>query len=139
MCKEKRFLESLDLLLNSVEKNNVVYWKEYYKGASIEDILKDIVIDIDEIKRLMDENKNLKSQLNVYQLSYGTKRNMMRLDKKKLVDMLVASWSRENKLVHDWNNFEDWLEYLWNDTQDIWYVKIINKVKEIRGEAINDK
>lgn len=87
-----------------------------------------------EVELLTEENNKFKQELEYYQQNYATKKNMMKLDKKKLVDMLVASWSRENKLVHDWNNFEDWLENLCNKTQDVWYVKIINKIREIRGE-----
>lgn len=139
MCKKNEFLKDLDLLLNSIEKNNVEYWKKYYKDISVEYIFEDIVIDINEIKRLTDENRKLKKELNFYQSNYGTKTNMLKINKKKLVNMLIASWSRENKIVRDLNNFEDWLEDLWNETQDIWYVKIINKIKEIRGEDINDK
>lgn len=134
MCKEREFLKEVEFLLNSIENNNLEYWKKYYKEIPIEYILQDMVIDINEIKRLTEENKQLEQKLKYYQQNYGTKKNMMKLDKKKLVDMIVASWGRENKLVHDWNNFEDWLEDLWNKTQDVWYVKIINKIREIRGE-----
>ena len=30
--------------------------------------------------------------------------------------------------------FIDWLEDNWNTTQDIWYIKILNKYKEIIGK-----
>lgn len=134
MCKKRDFLKEVELLLSSQEQNNSDYWQKYYSNKTINYFYEDIVTVINEVKRLLKENNQFKRKLEYYQQNYGTKKNMMKLDKKKLVDMLVASWSRENKLVHDWNNFEDWLENLWNKTQDVWYVKIINKIREIRGE-----
>lgn len=134
MCKKRDFLKEVELLLSSQEQNNSDYWQKYYSNKTINYFYEDIVTVINEVKRLLEENNQFKRKLEYYQQNYGTKKNMMKLDKKKLVDMLVASWSRENKLIHDWNNFEDWLENLWNKTQDVWYVKIINRIREIRGE-----
>lgn len=134
MCKKRDFLKEVELLLSSQEQNNSDYWQKYYSNRTINYFYEDIVTVINEVKRLTEENNQFQQKLEYYQQNYGTKKNMMKLDKKKLVDMLVASWTRENKLVHDWNNFEYWLENLWNKTQDIWYVKIINKIREIRGE-----
>ncbi len=135
MCKEKEFLKKVEFLLNSNEKiNNTDYWQKYYSNRTIKYFFEDMTTIINEVERLTNENKQYKQKLECYQVNYGTKENMLKLDKKKLVDMLVASWARENKLIHDWNNLEDWLEELWNKTQDIWYVKVINKIREIRGE-----
>ncbi len=38
-----------------------------------------------------------------------------------------------DQLTNNWNELEEFLESNWIDTQDIWYVKIINKMKEIKG------
>jgi hypothetical protein len=32
------------------------------------------------------------------------------------------------------NEFKDWLEVNWRESQDIWYVKIINKLEELEKE-----
>ena len=139
MCKKTEFLKEIEYLLNSIDKNNTDYWQKYYSKRTIKYFFEHMVIITNELKRLTDENKQFKQKLEFYKLNYGTKENMLKLDKKELVDMLVASWSRENKLVHDWNNLEEWLEELWDKTQDIWYIKVINRIREIRGEDTYEK
>ena len=38
----------------------------------------------------------------------------------------------ENKQFKDnWNKLKEWLESNWEESQDIWFVKIINKMQEI--------
>lgn len=59
MNKEE-FLKEKDLLLNSIENNTKEHWENYYKGVPIECIYDDLVIDINEIKRLTEENQKLK-------------------------------------------------------------------------------
>ena len=57
------FLEEKEKLLNSIENNTTKHWKEYYKDVPINCIFDDLVIDINEIKRLTEVNKQLKEQL----------------------------------------------------------------------------
>ena len=57
------FLEEKEKLLNSIENNTTKHWKEYYKNVPLDCIFDDLVIDINEIKRLTEENKQLKEQL----------------------------------------------------------------------------
>ena len=54
------FLKEKELLLDSIENNTPEHWKNYYKDVPIECIYDDLVIDINEIKRLQQENKRLK-------------------------------------------------------------------------------
>ena len=56
-----KFLE--EKLLNSIENNTPKHWKEYYKNVPLDCIFDDLVTDINEIKRLTKENKQLKEQL----------------------------------------------------------------------------
>lgn len=58
---EKEFLKEKDLLLNCIENNTKEHWENYYKNVPIECIYNDLVIDINEIKRLTKENQELKS------------------------------------------------------------------------------
>ena len=58
-----KFLEEKEKLLNSIENNTPKHWKEYYKDVPIDCIFEDLVIDINEIKRLTEENQQLKEQL----------------------------------------------------------------------------
>ncbi|HIS62349.1 MAG TPA: hypothetical protein IAC14_08930 [Candidatus Scybalomonas excrementigallinarum] len=59
----KNFLEEKEKLLNSIENNTPKHWKEYYKDVPLDCIFEDLVIDINEIKRLTEENEQLKQQL----------------------------------------------------------------------------
>lgn len=38
------------------------------------------------------------------------------------------------KLKHQQKEFIEFLEQMWKETQDIWYIKILHKYKEIIGE-----
>lgn len=37
------------------------------------------------------------------------------------------------KLQSNWNSLIEWLEKNYKESQDIWYVKIINKMNELEG------
>lgn len=60
---------------------------------------------------------------------------------KKNEDKLIAeSTEFENKvyqLQDNWYELEEFLETQWKETQDIWYLKILNKMQEIK-EGKND-
>ena len=58
-----KFLEEKEKLLNSIENNTPKHWKEYYKNVPLDCIFEDLVIDINEIKRLTEENKKLKEDI----------------------------------------------------------------------------
>lgn len=70
---EKEFLKEKDLLLNSIEKNTVDHWKNYYSNVPIKCIFEDLVIDINEIKKLTNENQSLKKQLEDNKNKYNTR------------------------------------------------------------------
>lgn len=57
------FLEEKEKLLNSIENNTAGHWKEYYKNVPLDCIFEDLVIDINEIKRLTKENQKLKKEI----------------------------------------------------------------------------
>ena len=45
---------------------------------------------------------------------------------------LSEQLQQENKQLKDnWDKLEKWLENNWIESQDIWFVKIINKMQEI--------
>ena len=54
------FLEEKEKLLNSIENNTPNHWKEYYKNVPLDCIFEDLVIDVNEIKRLTKENQKYK-------------------------------------------------------------------------------
>lgn len=40
---------------------------------------------------------------------------------------------KNNQLQSNWNSLKEWLEKNYNESHDIWYVKIINKMNELEG------
>lgn len=54
------FLEEKEKLLNSIENNTPNHWKEYYKNVPLDCIFDDLVLDVNEIKRLAEENQKHK-------------------------------------------------------------------------------
>ena len=50
----------------------------------------------------------------------------------KVVDKSYEQLQQENKQFKDnWKKLKEWLENNWLESQDIWFVKIINKMQEI--------
>ena len=71
---------------------------------------------IEEIEQLQQENQELKKQL----------KNYKKLGFKYLQD-------KNNNLEAQQKEFIEYLEKMWKETQDIWYIKILQKYKEIIG------
>ena len=50
----------------------------------------------------------------------------------KVVDKSYEQLQQENKQFKDnWKKLKEWLESNWEESQDIWFVKIINKMQEL--------
>ena len=50
----------------------------------------------------------------------------------KVVDKSYEQLQQENKQFKDnWDKLKEWLEINWEESQDIWFVKIINKMQEL--------
>ena len=76
----KEFLEEKEKLLKCIENNTEEHWKSYYKDVPVECIYDDLVLDINEIKRLTEENE----KLNHYKLLYQkVKERVDELEKEK--------------------------------------------------------
>ena len=63
-----KFLEEKEKLLNSIENNTSKHWKEYYKNVPIDCIFDDLVLDVNVIKRLTEENQQLKGSLQTHEI-----------------------------------------------------------------------
>ena len=70
------------------------------------------------IKRLEKENEKLKEQCEKQQ--YVITENC---DLRKQID----------KLIQQRQELRNWLEFRWEQSQDVWFVKIINKLNELEG------
>ena len=47
-------------------------------------------------------------------------------------DDYIKQLEQENKQLKDnWNKLKEYLEKSWTESQDIWFVKIINKMQEL--------
>lgn len=51
----------------------------------------------------------------------------------------IKQLEKENKQLKDnWDKLREWLESNWKESQDIWFVKIINKMQKLEGSDSND-
>ena len=98
----------------------------------------------EEIRKLKKQNNNFKTSLDENQeviLDYIKENQELKekLDKyENPEDMtLFAMWCTEKvkdenkQLKNNWDELKEWLEEKWEVSQDIWFVKIINKMKEL--------
>ena len=83
-----------------------------------------------ENQLLKKENQELKEKLDKYE---------------NPEDMtLFAMWCTEKvkdenkQLKNNWDELKEWLEEKWEVSQDIWFVKIINKMKGLENGDSND-
>lgn len=74
-----------------------------------------------DIRTMLRENQELKNQLE------ATKEVALKYLKNE-IELKEKLQQRENK---NWNELKEWLEDNWKQSQDIWFVKIINKMQEI--------
>ena len=47
------------------------------------------------------------------------------------INGFAQSKKKIEELENNWNKLKEYLEKSWTESQDIWFVKIINKMKEI--------
>ena len=100
------FLEEKEKLLNSIENNTSEHWKKYYKNVPIDCIFDDLVIDINEIKRLTEENQELKAD-------YGTKaqveRDLLMEENQELKEQFETGEQQYNRLVEEKEELQEQL------------------------------
>lgn len=99
------------------------------------------------IKELQQENQELKKQLEY--LRSGEYLNQLKFERNMLEDVVnkgevskedkefIDMTHRNTELLEQQKEFIEWLELMYKETQDIWYIKILNKYKEIIGKGIN--
>ena len=100
------FLEEKEKLLNSIEDNTPKHWKEYYKDVPLDCIFEDLVIDINEIKRLTEENKQLKEQLQ--------QKDEIINKAKEHLELKVIRYSNETNYTLDETDLKEIIEILDN-------------------------
>ena len=104
---------------------------------------------IDYINYLQQENQELKKQLEVGEQQYNDLVEEKEILQEQLsiktlqfeeLKLSKRDYTQENILTmqlelknRQQKEFIDWLEENYKNTQDIWYIKILNKYKEIIG------
>ena len=83
---------------------------------------KDIQIEVYEqlIGQLQQENKELKERIEYLERSNNRREDTILEQRQEISD-----------LEDNWDKLKEWLESNWEESQDIWFVKIINKMKEL--------
>lgn len=67
---------------------------------------------------------------------YSFERNFNLRDA-RIMGIYIYQLQQENKQLKDnWNLLEKWLETNWKESQDIWFVKIINKMRKLEKNEI---
>ena len=126
---EREFLKEKDLLLNSIEKNTAKHWENYYSNVPIKCIFEDLVIDINEIKRLTEENKELKEQIEYLRRSIERKeKTIMELERERVpyVNEYIAKLKTQQKEFIEWLTNEANINPY--DISDYIYEDIINTI-----------
>ena len=87
---------------------------------------KEITITPSEIKQAIDDLLN-ENHLLKERIKYLERSN----DRRE--DTIIELRQENNDLEDNWNKLKEFLENNWKETQDIWFVKIINKMKEVEN------
>lgn len=91
---------------------------------------KDIQIEVYEqlIEQLQQENKQLKERIEYLERSNNRREDTILEQRQEISD-----------LEDNWDKLKEWLESNWEESQDIWFVKIINKMQELeQGSDSNE-
>ena len=99
-------------------------------GINIDDLMSavDRLNKVPDYNDLLKENKKLQEEL---EYTIGI------VEHNRII-------SEKNKEIHqlkdNWNKLKEWLESNWEESQDIWFVKIINKMQQLeKGSDSNVK
>lgn len=96
-----------------------------------------------DIEEILEENQELQKQLEY--LRSGEYYNQLRFEREMLEHIVehgevskedkafIDMTHRNTELLEQQKEFIKFLEDNWKETQDIWYIKILNKYKEIIG------
>lgn len=81
-----------------------------------------------ELINLQQENEKLKEN---YDRIYNE--NCKLRDNHNITD--ISLLDKNERLENNWNKLKNWLEENWEYSQDIWYVNILNKMRELERKS----
>lgn len=122
MNKKKEIIQMLkDNPIKIIKCGDIEIPVEYLRQTTV-------AVNGDDYIRVQQENKILRE---------NAENNDKVVDKVNWKNQLLK---KENKQLKDnWNKLREWLESNWEESQDIWFVKIINKMHELEGSDSNVK
>lgn len=96
--------------------------------------LNDLVI-YQELINLQEENEKLKEKVQCLKENYDRiyNENCKLRDSHNITD--ISLLDKNERLENNWNKLKNWLEENWEHSQDIWFVKIINKMRELEMKS----
>ena len=143
----KEFLKEKDLLLNSIEKNTVEHWENYYSNVPIKCIFEDLVIDINEIKRLTEENQELNKQIET--LEKANKQLIYKLDRydaivderdelKKQLEKCYCNRTDCSGRIKDSKQYDSLVQRVENQQKK--FIEYMNKtIEELECDDVDDE
>ena len=100
-----------------------------------QELKKQLEVGKEQYNDLVEEKEELQEQLSIKTLQLEEYKNQV---DKGLYSTCLPYRTGYDKAVEEMENqqkeFINWLEENWKTTQDIWYIKILNKYKEITGD-----
>lgn len=123
MSEEKDFFKTCFNTVASLEVKN-----------ESQAIAKEVILS--EIENLQQENQQLKMINEEYERLNKQKGRGFKIINVQEYDIYELLSYKSYK--YNWNKLKEWLEKNWEESQDIWFVKIINKMQELEGSDSNE-
>lgn len=84
-------------------------------------------------KEIMRRNYEKTSKETLINILISSRETIQNRDKEIVrLNNIINELKKENKqLKANWDKLKEWLESNWEESQDIWFVKIINKMQEL--------
>lgn len=131
-CKEaSQTISELDYKNRILEKENQELKKKYENAVEkLSEQLELLTSKLDEYDLIVDERNQLKKQLEEYKKDIEDldNQNQIAFENMQLNQLKVCNMIKQQK------EFIKFLEDNYKETQDIWYIKILQKYKETIGE-----
>ena len=112
-------LPSTELIV--IEENNYLKFGEYLNDMQCDDTANKLSLDdLEYVKKLKQENKQIQERMEYLERSNNRREDTILEQRQEISD-----------LEDNWDKLKEWLESNWEESQDIWFVKIINKMQEL--------
>lgn len=122
MNKKEEIIQMLkDNPIKIIKCGDIEIPVEYLKQTTVN-------VNGDDYIRVQQENKILKERIEYLERSNNRREDTILEQRQEISD-----------LEDNWNKLKEWLESNWEESQDIWFVKIINKMIELeQGSDSNE-